>query len=255
MTERLKGKVALITGVGSGIGRATALRFAREGAHVIGAELDAARGEALEHAAASDGLPLKVVYPCNVMNRGDVTQLLEDAHRDWGGLDVLFCNAAMAYFQPFEDMDFQGTWQRTLSEELDVIFHPCQAAWPHLVTRGGGSIITMASIAAKIALEPRLGAAHAAAKGAVLALTRQLALEGSIHRIRVNSISPGLVRSAQTQALLDNRPMLEPMLRKVMLGRVGEPEDIAAAALYLASDEASWVTGADLAVDGGMTAW
>ena len=135
---------------------------------------------------------------------------------------------------------------------MNLIFLLCRTVWPHLVKRGGGSIINVASSAAKIAGG---GIAHSSAKAGVMGMTRQLAFEGGPHQIRANTISPGPVESYQTLAVLSD-PILAPKFRDViMLGRVGKPMDIAPTAVFLASDESSWITGTDIAVDGGITAW
>ena len=160
----------------------------------------------------------------------------------------------MAYFAWLPDMSYEQ-WSRTLREELDVVFHGCQAVFPHMIARGGGSIINVGSTSAKMAIEVLPQLAHSAAKGGVIAMSRQVAMEGGKHKIRCNTISPGLVLTGQTKAFIETPAWFAPMRAKLMLGRVGVPEDIAPLATYLASDESSWVTGADFAIDGGTTAW
>jgi len=147
------------------------------------------------------------------------------------------------------------SWSNTLREEIDLVFHACQAVFPLMKSRGGGSIINVGSVSGKMAYKVLPALAHMAAKGGVIAMTKQVAMEGGPHGIRCNTISPGLVLTAQTRAFIDNPEWFGPMRDKLMLGRVGLPEDIAPLALYLASDESSWVTGADYAIDGGTTAW
>jgi NAD(P)-dependent dehydrogenase (short-subunit alcohol dehydrogenase family) len=146
-------------------------------------------------------------------------------------------------------------WSKTLREELDLVFHACQAVFPYLVKRGGGSIVNVGSTSAHVAYKVLPALAHMAAKGGVVAMSKQIAMEGGKHGIRCNTISPGLVETAQTRAFINDPQWLGPMRDKLMLGRVGQPEDIAPLALYLASDESSWVTGADFHIDGGTTAW
>jgi len=142
-------------------------------------------------------------------------------------------------------------WDFSLRNELNLVFYATQAAWPHLVQRGGGSIINTAAIGALRGTASLGASAHAAAKGGVIALTRQFAGEGARHRIRANSISPGAVATPALKAL--PRGKLEELTASYPLGRIGQPEDIAYAALFLASDEASWITGIDLVIDGGLT--
>jgi NAD(P)-dependent dehydrogenase (short-subunit alcohol dehydrogenase family) len=131
----------------------------------------------------------------------------------------------------------------------------CKAVWPHMVARGGGSIINLASANAYVALKNSPALAHTAGKGGVLAMTRQLAMEGAPHRIRANSISPGMIVTTATKPVLEKPEFMAAVKEKLMLDRLGVPDDIAWGAVYLASDEAAFVTGADLSIDGGAIAW
>jgi NAD(P)-dependent dehydrogenase (short-subunit alcohol dehydrogenase family) len=176
------------------------------------------------------------------------------AAETYGGIDVLYNNGSMAYFAWLTEMSYEQ-WSKTLREELDLVFHACQAVFPYLVKRGGGSIVNVGSTSAHVAYKVLPALAHMAAKGGVVAMSKQIAMEGGKHGIRCNTISPGLVETAQTRAFINDPQWLGPMRDKLMLGRVGQPEDIAPLALYLASDESSWVTGADFHIDGGTTAW
>jgi NAD(P)-dependent dehydrogenase (short-subunit alcohol dehydrogenase family) len=252
--DRLKTKVCVITGTGSGMGRAAALMFAREGAQVVGCDINADGANATLDAVRSDGGQMMSLQPCDLAQRADVDRLMQFAVKHYGGIDVLYNNGAMAYFAWLPDMSYDQ-WSRTLREELDVVFHGCQAVFPHMIARGGGSIINVGSASGKIAYEVLPALAHVAAKGGVIAMSRQVAMEGGKHKIRCNTISPGLVLTGQTKAFIETPEWFAPMKAKLMLGRVGLPEDIAPLATYLASDESSWVTGADFAVDGGTTAW
>lgn len=254
MAGRLQGKRCIITGTGSGMGRAAALLFAREGALVVGCDINPRSAEATLADVQAEGGRMTSLHPCNLAVRADVDRLMEHAITGHAGIDVLYNNASMAYFAPLAEMSYE-TWSRTLREELDVVFHACQAVLPHMIERGGGSIINVGSVSGKIAYEVLPALAHMAAKGGVIAMTKQIAMEGGKHKIRCNSISPGLVLTAQTKAFIDTPEWFAPMRAKLMLGRVGVPEDIAPLAVYLASDESSWVTGADFAIDGGTTAW
>jgi len=145
-------------------------------------------------------------------------------------------------------------WKFTLSAELDVVFLACKAAWPHMKARGGGAIVNFASANAYVTLKGSFAAAHCAGKGGVLAMTRQLAAEGGPFGIRANTISPGPILTAATQAVFTAPHMADAVMDGLMIKRLGQPEDIAYAALFLASDESAFVTAADLRVDGGATA-
>ena len=254
MSDRLRGKVCIITGTGSGMGRAAALLFAREGAKIVGCDVNEATGQAALEAVRASGGDMMSLQPCNMAKRADVDRLMALAVDTYGGVDVLYNNGSMAYFAWLADMTYES-WSNTLREEIDLVFHACQAVFPLMKSRGGGSIINVGSVSGKMAYKVLPALAHMAAKGGVIAMSKQVAMEGGPHRIRCNTISPGLVLTAQTRAFIDNPEWFGPMRDKLMLGRVGLPEDIAPLALYLASDESSWVTGADYAIDGGTTAW
>jgi NAD(P)-dependent dehydrogenase (short-subunit alcohol dehydrogenase family) len=255
-SDRLVGKVALVTGGGAGIGRGCALMFARHGAQVMSTDLNAQSAAATVALAVQEGLSIESVHPIDITVPADVERLVARTVERFGRLDVLVNAGAWGAFEWIEAMDYEQHWRRTLAAELDSVFLVTKAAWPHLKASGAASIINLASANSFVALEGSPALAHCAGKGGVLAITRQLAMEGAPHNIRANSIAPGMTVTAATRPVLENVPAVrESARRKTMLSRFGQPEDIAWAALYLASEEASWVTGADFSIDGGATAW
>jgi NAD(P)-dependent dehydrogenase (short-subunit alcohol dehydrogenase family) len=237
MTGRLAGKVAVVTGAGNGIGQGCAKVFRQEGARVVGVDLGGT-----DHA-------------CDLLDERAVSAAFAAIGAEHGRIDVLVNAAAFAVFEWIEDMSY-ADWRRTLQGELDIVFLPTRAAWPWLKTSGKASVINFASANARHALDGSPALAHCAGKGGVLAMTRQLAMEGAPHGIRANTIAPGFIRTAATARHLAADPAFEAqVLQKNMVKMLGEPEDIAWCATWLASDEARYVTGADFAIDGGATAW
>ena len=251
-SQRLATKVAIVTGIGSGIGQGCALMFARHGAKVVGCDIDAASAQATVEAAKAEGLELASFHPCDLTQPEDVARLIEYTRGLHGRLDVLLNAAAFGVFKPVEELSFSD-WKRTLAGELDVVFLARQAAWPHLKVNGG-SVINFASANAYGVLERSPALAHCAGKGGVLAMTRQLAMEGAPYGIRANTISPGLVVTAATAPVIADPEMHQIFLKKHMLKRFGKPEDVAWMAVFLASDESGWITASDFAVDGGTRA-
>jgi NAD(P)-dependent dehydrogenase (short-subunit alcohol dehydrogenase family) len=254
LSNRLSGRVALVTGIGSGIGKGCALMFARHGARVMGCDIETATAEETLRLARAEQLPIDSIHPCDLTDPSDVDRLVAATVERFGGIDILLNAAAFGAFAWIQEMDFITQWKATLAGELDVVFLACKAAWPHFIARGGGSIINFASANAYVALPGSPALAHCAGKGGVLAMTRQLALEGAPHGIRANSISPGMIVTGATLPVLEKPGFKENVMSRMMLKRLGQPEDIAWCATYLASDESSWVTGTDIAVDGGATA-
>ena len=254
MQGRLAGRVALVTGIGSGIGRGCAEMFARQGARVVGGDIDAAAAAATVAKARDAGLAIDSVHPVDLTQPAEAERMVARAVARHGGIDIVVNAAAFAVFDWIDRLSYDD-WRRTLAGELDIVFLLCRAAWPALVQRGGGSIINFASANAYVALQGSPALAHCAGKGGVLAMTRQLAMEGAPHGIRANTISPGMIVTGATAPVLAQPGFTEHVLEKAMIKRLGQPEDVAWCATYLASDEASFVTGADFSVDGGATAW
>jgi NAD(P)-dependent dehydrogenase (short-subunit alcohol dehydrogenase family) len=249
--NRLHGKVALVTGLGAGIGQSIGMTFAREGARVFGCDIDQGRAEAVAATAQKEGLAVEVLGGMDMTRPDDVQKFVSHAANFWPSLNIVVTAAARARFAPIETMSYEQEWLPTLQSEVSSVFLLVQAAWPHLARAGNASIINFASVAAARGHEGIGMVAHAAGKGAVLSMTKQIAVEGAPHNIRCNSISPGFTRTAATSQHAGS-PLVERFLQKKILKRMGEPEDIAWCAVYLASDEARWVTGADFQIDGGM---
>jgi NAD(P)-dependent dehydrogenase (short-subunit alcohol dehydrogenase family) len=251
--NRLAGKVAIVTGIGAGIGQGCALMFAREGAQVFGSDINPAAAAATLAIAQSEGLSMDN-YSCDLTKEKEVVKLVEAAVAKYGRIDILLNAAAYCEFKWIEELDYETDWKRSIAGELDIVFLTCQKAWKYLKINGG-SIINFASANVREALKDSPALVHCATKGAVFSMSIQMAMEGAPHKIRVNTISPALVQTKATSHLVNDPKMLEFLKSKHMLNRIGQPEDIAYAAVYLASDESSWVTAADFAIDGGATKW
>ena len=246
---RLDGKVAVITGGASGIGRASARRFAAEGAKVVVADLDEAGGTAVATEIAGRFVRADVTDPAQV------AAMYDQAIDAFGGLDVCFNNAGIS--PPEDDSVLAtdlGAWRRVQEVNLTSVYLCCKAALPHLVEAGGGSIINTASFVAL------MGAAtsqisYTASKGGVLALSRELGVQFARQGVRVNALCPGPVSTPLLQELFAKDP--ERAARRLVhipMGRFGRPEEIAAAACFLASDDASFITASTFVVDGGIQA-
>lgn len=252
---RLAGKVAIVTGTGgSGCGRAAALLFAREGAHVVGCDLDAAGAAATLAAVRAAGGEMTSLHACDLSDPAQAAALAAHAIAAYGRIDVVFNNAGNARLGWFEELSSEQLGFTT-RHCVETIFHVTKAVWPHLVAGGGGAIVNASSLAANRATKGFGSLTLAAGKGAVAAMTRQLAREGGRHGIRVNTLSPGMVETAITRRLLEDDRFRAGIVDGLMLPRWGQPEDAARAALFLASDDAEWITGIDLVVDGGASAW
>jgi NAD(P)-dependent dehydrogenase (short-subunit alcohol dehydrogenase family) len=253
--DRLADKVAVVTGIGAGIGRGIALMFAQQGAAVVGCDIDAANAQATVEAATAQGLVIDSLHPLDLTDPTAACRLMEHAGQRHGGIDILVNAAAFGAFAWLEDLDYERDWKRTMIGEVDIVFLACRAAWPYMKQRGA-SVINFASANARMALALSPALAHCAGKGAVLAMSRQLAMEGAPLGIRVNTINPALVETAATKYPLEHIPgFREQVLSKFMIKRNGQPEDIGWLAIYLGSDESSWVTAADFSIDAGATAW
>ncbi|MDQ1508249.1 MAG: hypothetical protein QOG50_93 [Actinomycetota bacterium] len=253
MSCRLAGKACIITGTGGSIGRATALTFAREGALVVGCGLDVDPAKAtveMVHAAGGDMVSMQ---PCDLTDPADCAALVDLAVGTFGRIDVLFNLAGASSFNWLEDIT-DDEWDLARRGEVDLVFYLTRAAWPHL-ENSGGVLVNMASLNASLSFKILPSLAHTTAKAGIIGMTRQLAMEGREHGIRANSISPGLIESNATRQQLNDPEWAHEMLGKTLLGRLGTPEEVANVALFLASEDSSYVTGIDVVVDGGMKVW
>ena len=261
---RLRGKVALITGAGSGIGREAALLFAREGASVVAVDRDKGTAEETvgEIRAAAAGRPTggtdaageAVAVPADVAVAADCEAMVAAAEEAFGRLDVLFNNAGVMLSSDDDAVTTdEDTWDTTMDVNAKGVFLGCRYGIPALRRAGGGAIVNTASFVAKMGAATSQ-VAYTASKGAVLALTRELAVVHAREGIRVNSLCPGPLRTELLMKFLDTEAKRQRRLVHIPMGRFGEAHEIAKAALFLASDDASFMTGAELMVDGGITA-
>jgi NAD(P)-dependent dehydrogenase (short-subunit alcohol dehydrogenase family) len=252
---RLAGKVAFITGGGTGIGRACATLFAREGAQLA---LVGRRREPLEAVASEitsaggSALP----YPADVVQAQEVESAIQATIQRFGGLDVVVNNAGMLLAATAEQTS-QEDWNRILAVNLTAVFLVSRTALPAMRKRGGGSIVNIGSVLGLVGMRQR--AAYTAAKGGVTMLTKAMALDHAAEGIRVNCICPAIVETELVRQVLEATPDPEATRRsriaQIPLGRLGQPEDVAQLALFLASDESSWLTGTAIPLDGGLTAY
>ena len=253
MGNRLEGKVALITGAGSGIGRESALLFASEGAAVVVVDRDDAAGQ--ETVDAVTGAGGRAVYAhADVSRADDCARMVAVAEATFGGLHVLFNNAGIMDSRDDDAVSTEeAVWDLTMNVNAKGVFLGCKHGIPALRRAGGGSIINTASFVAVLgAATPQV--AYTASKGAVLALTRELAIVHAREHIRVNALCPGPLRTELLMKFLDTEAKKQRRLVHIPIGRFGLAREIAQAALFLASDESSFVTGTDFLVDGGITA-
>jgi NAD(P)-dependent dehydrogenase (short-subunit alcohol dehydrogenase family) len=253
MAGRLEGRVCVVTGTGGSMGRATALTFAREGASVTGCDVIVDQAaETVEMVRAAGGQMVSL-HPCRLTDPNECSKLVDLAVSEFGRIDVLFNLAARSHFSPLETFTDED-WDAARRDEVDLVFYLTRAAWPHLKA-SSGVVVNMASLNGSLSFKLLPSLAHTTNKAGIIGMTRQLAMEGSEHGIRVNSISPGFIETNSTRGELGDEEFGREMRSRTLLGRFGQAQDIANAALYLASDESSYVTGIDLVVDGGMKVW
>jgi NAD(P)-dependent dehydrogenase (short-subunit alcohol dehydrogenase family) len=251
--SRLDGKTAVVTGGADGIGHAIADAMTREGAHVFVGDIDDKKGSTFVAELVKAGRRADYLH-CDVSEENDIAALIATAVDKTGRLDILVNNAAIAIGgMPVHEMSDEQ-WHRLIAVNLTSVFRGCKYALPHMIKQKSGSIINMASAQGHIGLDG--WTAYAGAKGAVMSMTRQMAVEFGPHNVRVNSISPGTINTPMNEKVIADlgEKVARAWVKMHPIGRIGKPEEIAEAAVYLASDAAGFTTGIDLRVDGGLTA-
>jgi NAD(P)-dependent dehydrogenase (short-subunit alcohol dehydrogenase family) len=235
---RLEGKVALVTGGGSGIGRAMAIQFAKEGANVLIAELDELSGRSVADEIGSTA----AFHRCDTSNEEDVQSALSATQERFGGVDTIVNNAGVS----------QKDWDTTIAVNLSGVYYGCKYGAEKLASTGGGSIINLSSILGLVGIGAEDG--YVAAKHGVYGLTKNFAIAFAQRGVRVNCINPGWIETPMTAPIRDMEGIATQLVSQIPMARYGQPEEIAKAALFLASDDSSYMTGAALVIDGGWTA-
>ncbi len=240
---RLRDKTALITGAGSGIGRAIALEFAGEGAKVLVAELNEAAGQAVVDEIGAAGGEARF-QRCDVTKEAEVQAAIQAAVDAFGRLDIMVNNAGVG----------RSDWDTTLAINLTGVYYGCKHAAETMAAQGGGAIVNLASVLGLVGAGTSEVDPYVAAKHGVVGLTRNFAVTYAARGVRVNCLNPGFIETAMTRELTESADVLQQIEQQTPMRRWGQPEEVAKAALFLASDDASFVTGAPLIVDGGWTA-
>lgn len=249
----LGGRTALVTGAGSGIGRETANVLARAGANVLVTDVDAVRASDVASEVREAGGTAEH-HALDVRDRSSVRTLVDALIERHGAIDVLVNNAGIVANTPAAEVS-EREWRDVLDVNLYGVFWCAQAVGSHMLERGGGAIVNVASMAGIVALDPQPQVHYNVSKAAVIMLTRSLAVEWAPRNVRVNAVSPGYIGTELTKRGLSNAVWAERWMARTPLGRIGTPRDVANAVLYLASDAAPFVTGENLVVDGGYTVW
>ncbi|MDH4565618.1 SDR family oxidoreductase [Pseudomonas sp. BN414] len=251
-----KNKVVLISGTGGRMGQAAAQMFAREGAKVLGCDVATRRAQETCRLVTESGGEMFSLEPLDLANPVDAQRWADEAISRWGRIDVLCNNAAGVAIAPFDEASIEH-WDFTIRNELTIAYVAARAVWPHMLKQKKGVIVSVSSIAGHLELSGFPAVAHGAANAGVQALTRMLAAQGAPHGIRAVSISPGLIANpdALPSPTLDEHglPVARPLWRHAALGRPARAQEIVETLLFVASDRASYITGTDIAVDGGMS--
>ncbi len=247
----LAGKTAIITGAGRGIGKAIALKLAEAGADIVPVSRTLDEIEAVAEEARRMGrqaLPLTM----DVTKQDDIDSMVEKAVAKFSKIDILINNAGVTVKKPSEDVT-EEDWDRILNTNLKGVFFCAQKVGMQMIKQNKGAIVNMASIASRVAITNSV--VYCVSKGGVLQLTRVLAIEWAKHNIRVNAIGPAYIETPLTAGLLNNPELLQTIKARTPMGRIGKPDEISEAALFLASDAASYITGEILYIDGGLNAY
>jgi meso-butanediol dehydrogenase/(S,S)-butanediol dehydrogenase/diacetyl reductase len=250
---KLSGKVVFITGTAlGGQGRTAARLFAAEGAFVVGCDLDVNGAAETQEMVNRAGGRMISMAPIDLGDPQSARKWIVDGVAAAGGIDVLYNNASSGKFATIDVMT-PPEWAYTIRNELDLIFYATQAAWPHMIARGGGVVINTASASGLRGYAGFGMIAHATAKAGIFGFTKQAAAEGARHNIRVNCICPGSIETPSSATFVSPE-MRARIAATIPLGRWGSPDDIVHCALYLASDVAQWITGSTFVIDGGVDA-
>ncbi len=247
---RLQGKSAIVTGAGSGIGRAIAFKLAREGAGVVTADIDRDAARSIADAIQSEG-GAAIGVAADITRRAEVDAMAAATVEQFGKIDILVNNAGSRIIKPFLEHS-EADWRRMLDINLTGHFLCCQAVIPHMLEAGSGRIVNMASIASSVGRPNRIG--YVAAKGGLMAMTRALAADMAGKNITVNALAPGMIASPMNRGFKDDENYGDNWNGENLVRRWGEPEDVAGVAAFLASDEAAFITGETVTVDGGSIA-